>query len=41
MASRTKRKKVVDALVAKFKLINGQHPYNSNVSSNVAGRLKF
>ena len=41
MASRTKRKKVVDALVEKLKLINGQHPYNSNVSSNVTGRLKF
>jgi len=41
MASRTKRKKVVDALVEKLKLINGQHPYNSNVSSNVSGRLKF
>ena len=41
MASRTKRKKVVEALVDKIKLINGQHPYNSNVSSNVTGRLKF
>ena len=41
MTSRTKRKKVVDALVEKIKLINGQHPYNSNVSSNVSGRLKF
>jgi len=41
MASRTKRKKVVDALVEKLKLINGNNPYNSNVSSNVTGRLKF
>ena len=41
MASRTKRKKVVDALVGKIKLINGQHPYTSNVFSNVTGRLKF
>ena len=41
MVSRTKRKKVVDALVNKIKLINGQHPYFSNVSENVDGRLKF
>jgi len=41
MASRTKRKKVVDALVEKIKGIDGNHPYNSNVSSNVSGRLKF
>ena len=41
MASRTKRKKVVDALVDKVKLINGNHPYNSNLSNNVSGRLKF
>ena len=41
MVSRTKRKKVVDALVAKLKLINGQFPYNSNVSDNVDGHLKF
>lgn len=41
MVSRTKRKKVVDALVNKIKLINGQHPYNSNVSDNVDGHLKF
>ena len=41
MASRTKRKKVVDSLVGKIKLINGQHPYTSNVFSNVTGRLKF
>ena len=38
---RTKRRKIVDALVDKIKLINGQHPYNSNVFNNVTGRLKF
>ena len=41
MVSRTKRKKVVDALVNKIKEINGQFPYNSNVSDNVDGHLKF
>ena len=41
MAYRTARKKVVDALVDKVKLINGNHPYNSNLSNNVSGRLKF
>ena len=41
MASRTKRKKVVDALVKKLKGINGIHPFNSNVFENVDGHLKF
>lgn len=41
MTQRTKRKKVVTALVNKIKEINGQHPYNSNVSENVDGHLKF
>ena len=41
MVSRTKRKKVIVALVNKIKLINGQAPYNSNVSDNVDGHLKF
>ena len=41
MASTTKRKKVVTALVNKLKLINGNHPYNSNVFNNVDGHLKF
>ena len=41
MTERTKRKKVVTALVNKIKEINGQHPYNSNVSENVDGHLKF
>ena len=38
---RTKRRKIVDALVAKLKLINGQHHYNGNVFNNVSGGLKF
>ena len=38
---RTKRRKIVDALVDKIKLVNGQHPYNSNVFNNVSGRLRF
>jgi hypothetical protein len=41
MVSRTKRKKVVDALVKKLKGINGNHPFNSNVFGNVDGHLKF
>ena len=41
MVSRTKRKKVTDALVKKLKGINGNHPYNSNVFDNVDGHLKF
>ena len=41
MASTTKRKKVVTAIVNKLKLINGNHPYNSNVFNNVDGHLKF
>jgi len=38
---RTKRRKIVDALVDKMKLINGQHPYNSNVFNNVKGKMLF
>ena len=38
---RTKRRKIVDALVDKLKLIYGRHPYNSNVFNNVSGTLKF
>ena len=38
---RTKRRKIVDALVDKIKLINGQHPYNSNIFSNVKGKMLF
>ena len=41
MASRTNRKKVVDALVEKLKGIDGQYPFNSNVFDNATGRLKF
>ena len=41
MTSRTKRQKVVDALVEKLKGIDGNHPYNSNLFDNVTGRLKF
>jgi len=41
MTSRTKRKKVVDALVEKLKGIDGNHPYNSNLFDNVTGHLKF
>ena len=39
--SRTKRKKVVDAIVNKLKGIDGNHPFNSNVFDNVDGHLKF
>ena len=38
---RTKRRKIVDAIVDKIKLINGQHPYNSNLFNNVKGRMLF
>jgi hypothetical protein len=38
---RTKRRKIVDAVVDKIKLINGQHPYNSNVFNNVKGKMLF
>jgi len=38
---RTKRRKIVDAVVDKLKLINGQHPYNSNVFNNVKGKMLF
>jgi hypothetical protein len=41
MVARTKRKKVVEALVEQLKLINGNHPYNTNVYSNVAGKMVF
>ena len=41
MTIRTKRKKVVDALVNKLKQIDGNTPYNSNVFNNVDGHLKF
>lgn len=39
---RTQRKKIVDAYVDELKLrLNGQFPYNSNVSNNVHGNVLF
>ena len=39
---RTQRKKIVDAYVDEIKLrLNGQSPYNSNVSNNVHGYTLF
>jgi len=38
---RTARSKVVEALVKKLKLIDGNHPYNSNVFENVHGGMVF
>ena len=38
---RTARKKIVDAIVEKIKLIDGNHPYNSNVFNNVHGGMIF
>ena len=39
---RTKRKKIVDAFVDELKLkLNGQSPFNSNVSNNVHGFTQF
>ena len=38
---RTKRKKVVDALVKKLKEIDGSHPYKTNVFKNVTGNMIF
>ena len=38
---RTARKKIVDAIVDKIKLIDGNHPYNSNVFNNVHGGMIF
>ena len=38
---RTARKKIVDAIVEKIKLIDGNHPYNSNVFNNVHGGIIF
>ena len=38
---RTKRKKIVDALVEKLKQIDGSHPYISNVFENVKGNMIF
>jgi len=41
MVARTKRKKVVEAIVEKLKLIDGNHPYNKNVFDNVKGKMIF
>ena len=38
---RTARKKIVDAIVDKIKLIDGNHPYNSNVFNNVHNGMIF
>ena len=38
---RTARKKIVEALVKKLQLIDGNYPYNSNVFSNVSGKMVF
>ena len=41
MAYRTARTKIAVALTEKLKEINGQHPYNSNVSDNVKAKMLF
>jgi|TARA_B110000858_G_scaffold189554_1_gene236453 hypothetical protein len=41
MAYRTARKKIANALTEKIKLLDGNHPYNSNVSNNVSSKLVF
>ena len=38
---RTARKKIVDTIVSKIKLIDGQFPNNSNVFQNVHGGMIF
>ena len=38
---RTRRRRIIDAIVEKLKLINGQFPFQSNVFNNVSGGLKF
>ena len=38
---RTARKKIANALTEKIKLLNGNHPYNTNVSGNVTSKLIF
>ena len=38
---RTARKKLVDALVEKLQLIDGNHPFNSNVFNNVHSGMIF
>ena len=41
MIARTKRKKVVEAIVEQLKLIDGNHPFNTNVFGNVKGKMLF
>ena len=41
MVARTKRKKVIEAIVEKLKLIDGNHPFNTNVFDNVKGKMIF
>ena len=41
MVARTKRKKVVEAIVKKLQLIDGNHPFNKNVFDNVKGKMIF
>ena len=41
MAYRTQRKKIAEALVEKFKEIDGNHPYNSNLYQNADSHLVF
>jgi len=38
---RTARKKIVDALVEKIQLIDGNFPYNSNIFNNAHGGMVF
>ena len=38
---RTARKKIVDALVEKIRLIDGNFPYNSNIFNNAHGGMVF
>ena len=41
MAYRTQRKKIAEALVKKFKEIDGNHPFNSNIFQNADSHLVF
>jgi len=41
MAYRTQRKKIAQALVNKFKEIDGNHPFNSNIFKNADAHLVF
>jgi len=41
MAYRTQRKKIANTLVNKFKEIDGNHPFNSNIFNNADSHLVF